>query len=70
MYGCIGHATFFVLLASALSVTNATVISYDLDYLGDESWRYRYTIENDSLVQPIRGVTIYFNDLSGSDSPA
>ena len=64
------RAPLFALLATSLTAASATVISYERDHLGDDDWRFRYTINNDSLGQPIRAITIYFNDSPGSDSPA
>ena len=46
------------------------MIGCERDHLGGDDRRFRYTISNDSLGQPIRGITLYFNDSPGSDSPA
>jgi hypothetical protein len=61
--------TFGMLLAG-ISAANATVIWHDLDHLGADQWRYRYSIENDSLSEPIRALTIYFNQTPSIASPA
>lgn len=39
---------------------NASLISYDVTSLGGTTWRYDYTIANDSLEVPVEEFTVYF----------
>ena len=64
------QAALSVYLLTFLTTASATVIGYKLAHLGDNDWRYRYTIENDTLGLPIRGITIYFSESPGAASPA
>lgn len=48
----------FAVLCSAPSF--ATLITYQATQLSDTSWRYDYSVDNDSLATPIEEFTIFF----------
>jgi hypothetical protein len=43
-----------------VAVAHASLISYDVTSLGGTTWRYDYTIANDSLEVPVEEFTVYF----------
>lgn len=58
-----GLSRFEVVLLMALawpSASQATNIYYDVSNIGGSRWQYDYTVENDSLADPIQEFTIYF----------
>lgn len=54
-------ATALVLLLSAVTgPARAGVITYGLENLGNDQWRYDYAVTNDSLVGGLSWFTVYF----------
>lgn len=51
-------AGVFAMLCSAPSF--ATLISYQATQLSDTTWRYDYSVDNDTLPTPIEELTIFF----------
>lgn len=51
-------AGVFAMLCSAPSF--ATVITYEATQLGDTTWRYDYSVDNDTLSTPIEELTLFF----------
>lgn len=56
------------------SVSEATVIEFDVTNVADATWRYDYTITNDTLGAPLEEFTVFFDrtlyaNLSVADSP-
>lgn len=51
-------SVLFILFSSLAAGT----IYYHADHLSANQWKYSYTIANDSLSEPIKGFTIWFDD--------
>lgn len=59
------HYFFMMFLVAPYSY--ATTISYTTTNLIGNSWQYRYSVTNDSLIDPINELTIYFDRNSFSN---
>jgi hypothetical protein len=67
-------ATAFVLASVFCNHALATVIEYDLEDTGGNTWRYNYYVTNDTLGESLDEFTVYFDvglfaDLSIGDAP-
>src|SRR5262245_16793248 len=68
-------AASLALLALTSTAAHATIINYETTNLGGATWRYDYTVTNDSLSSGISELTIFFalgsySSLSVAASPA
>jgi len=61
MFACIRLLAAFVAAVCCCAPAGATVITYEATHLSGDSWRYDYSLANDSLSAPLDEFTLFFD---------